>query len=636
MFKILIIPSFIISFSVSPAYCYYSFISDNPTVTSYYLTDYNNMVSSVRPILGGTYKGVGASYIGSNVYLSWWEYKGLNRVTDPYNEIINDYTIHNTIYAIVDSCPSGTLPDSYGNCQLPDLSTYNGNPYGCIKAGGLPDFNFVPHGGNFSSAGFLTPTINVNCNSYASTLAKNALVLFFSKVAMSPVKYGPFDTIPNTLKRGFVKMKNLWNSFTTGTKPVDATLSLPRYNPDTNVIDVDIIPRDIPTGDDGVTPSRAPKFDIDAYNSFLRNEYFPNNPDVVPSASDPYITLSTLERFNRDNAIFNDNGTDPITYSFKPNNNIFKSTTGSSSINPVYDSPKMTPEFQPSPNVAFAPNTTVLDAPTFAYADPLPIAPPPVVIKVADIPSTNTVSNLTLNGRPVKQWTSTTVYPDGSTLQEQTQIDEILKTGSRTSTTINSTGASSTVSVLFDAPYYKSGSTNPEDYAVIKTSPVSVTPLSLGSIFPTPLVDPLTGLGIPNSSTSAPLPTISTATGQDLINAPMPSYSFPALAEFVPFDSNPITDMITGANLMFTNISNQISSTSTVFDNTKALLKGGWTPPVIPSGSCGESLAFNFHGKHIDLCPPLVNATAVGAPIVAPVVTIGGMVLSVTIMIGGF
>ena len=47
-------------------------------------------------------------------------------------------------------------------------------------------------------------------------------------------------------------------------------------------------------------------------------------------------------------------------------------------------------------------------------------------------------------------------------------------------------------------------------------------------------------------------------------------------------------------------------------------------------------LHFDFHGKHVDLCPPLVNSTQQFSPIVSSVVTLGGMAFAIAIFIGGF
>lgn len=116
----------------------------------------------------------------------------------------------------------------------------------------------------------------------------------------------------------------------------------------------------------------------------------------------------------------------------------------------------------------------------------------------------------------------------------------------------------------------------------------------------------------------------------------MPSYSLPSTPDFIPFDSNPITELVDESAELFQNINDQITSTKTVFDNTLSMIQGGWNPPPIPPGSCGDSLAFDFHGKHVDLCPPLVNSTQQFSPIVSSVVTLGGMAFAIAIFIGGF
>lgn len=290
-----------------------------------------------------------------------------------------------------------------------------------------------------------------------------------------------------------------------------------------------------------------------------------------------------------------------------------------------------------APKTNFTSVTTV--QPTFRVVPPDTTFYPPVPVKYADISVTNVVKYGTENGRPVKIWENTRTYPDHSTSLERTSVDETYKTGSHSITVVSPDGSTSTTSETFSIPNYKPNSTAPIDFDVVKTSPISSTPLPINTSplsYPVTPIDPVTGYPTPSTVTPVTGTVPTSATGQDLINAPMPSYAFPALAEFVPFDLQPVTDIMSGANVMFTNIGNQLTSATTAFDSTKALLNGGWTAPVYPSGSCGESLAFDFHGKHVDLCPPLINFTAKSSPIVEPMVTIGGMVTAITIFFGGF
>lgn len=535
------------------------------------------------------------------------------------------------------------VPNEDGTCRVPtaaELLPYKDDARLCHLHGGFTTFRSpldLNLGWPKSSLTFQS-AIN-QCLPVSNAVADRNMFLGVS-LATGPILNKMFPSlgvfIDKAIDKAGLSIKNLLEKV--DPLPFDFKIGVPRIGPG-GVIDTEIIESPIPDGPLGDAPSRGPSFNIDEYNTFLRNEWFPKNPNSV-NPNDPYIDMATLDRFSKANLNFKDNGVDPTTYTFKPDtSNIFKSTRGTSTTEPLMDGPVFVAEVAPKPS--YTPTDTV-SAPQWKFAPSTQPAPPPVVYEYAQIPVQPTVITYPspLGGGNVVQFNNTRTYPDGSTSQETTKIDEQQKRGSTTITTIAPNGGSSSTSWTFDAPNYVSGSTDPKAYDVVKTSPVSNTPLPINyspsSSYPAAPINPSTGY--PTSSEVVPVTQApaSTATGQDLLNAPMPSYSFPALTEFVPFDSNPITDMINGADLMFTNITNQISATTSVFDNTKAMLNGGWEPPVIPAGACGESLAFDFHGKHVDLCPPLVRATAIGAPIVEPVVTIGGMIFSVTIILGGF
>lgn len=552
----------------------------------------------------------------------------------------NYYTMNDCFeshyYVNVASCSAGFAPNAENVCTVVVLSNFDNDSYQCRKNGGHPDWSISnPSGKSVFNSAFRLQ-VNHKCLNNAQSVDAALNLVLSAGGGLSNLGGRP-DILGVWLSRGLEKFKGVWSDMINGLKPEkDLMIGLPRIG-NNGAIDVAIIEHDIPKGSDGVTPSREPEFDIDGYNAFLREEFFPKNPNISASATDPHISQANLDSFTKTNQIFKDNNIDPVTYTFKPDNaNIWKSTSGSPKTDELLDYPYMVADPAVAPKTNFTQTTTI---PTFRVAPVDSTFYPPVPVKVADVPVTSTVTYPVVNSRSVKQWQNTRTYPDNSTSLETTQIDETYKTGSHTMTTVSPDGASSTTSETFSIPNYVLGSVDPKAYDVVKTSPISKTPLTPTNVsnpYPSSPVDPITGYPTPSTSTPVSNITPSTATGQDLINAPMPAYSFPALTEFVPFDSNPVTDMISGANLMFTNITAQLAFTKTVFDNTKTMLEGGWTPPVIPAGSCGEALAFNFHGKHIDLCPPLVNSTAVASPIISSVVTIGGMVFAVTIMIGGF
>lgn len=518
------------------------------------------------------------------------------------------------------SCPFSIVK---GQCI--NLAPYDSNPYQCIKHGGIPTGSFQGSGVPFWKTGFSIKWVS-KC--YDKTGAINGVIPLIAGVTGNIS--GKPDLLGILLQKGIDKVKGIWSNLFNNSShiPDDYLISLPKYNPETKTYEPEIVTNPIPKGDDGLTPSRAPDLQYDPYNSFLRNEYFPSN-NLDPNGN-PVIDMATADRFNKTNEIYNDNAVDPVSYTYTPNlANIWKSTSGVQSTEPVLDGLKMVT------NPSYAPKMTY-EAPTFRVAPPDSTFYPPVPVKVADIPVKSTSSNAVVMDRPVKQWINDRNYPDGSYSRETITIDEASKVGNRVTTVVSNNGFSSTTTENFALPNYVSGSTSPEAYEIYKTSPVTSgsTPIQYGTITTTPVIDPITGYPSTSSTVSSSLP--STQVAYDLLNAPMPSYNVPQTGDFIPFDSNPITEMIESASEMFSNIEDQISSTKTVFDNTKLMLEGGWTPPVIPSGSCGDSMAFDFHGRHIDLCPPLVNSTAVASPIVSSVVTIGGMAFAVVIFIGGF
>lgn len=530
------------------------------------------------------------------------------------------------------TCSVGTKWDfTTQTCKPVDLQLFDNDPYGCIKNGGIPTGSVQNTGGlAFWKTGFSLKWVR-KCNNKQGAIDETIPLIAGITGNIS----GKSDLLGILLDKGIKKVKGIWNDLLNSGTPIsdDYLLGLPKYNPNTKTYEPVVKTNPIEKGADGVTPARAQTLEVDPYNQFLRDEYFPKN-NLDPSG-DPVVDMATADRFNKTNEIFKDNGTDPVTYTFTPNNaNIWKSTKGVQTSEPVYD----TIEMVASPSGVYSPKTTY-ETPTFRVAPSDLTFYPPVPVHFTDVPVQSTVSDTLVAGKPVKQWENTRHYSDGSASRETILIDETAKKGVRSTTVIASNSASSTTSETFDIPNYVPGSTDPANYDIGKNGPVitGTAPIKNGTTSGTPIIDPVTGYPTttpdPFANTGS-LPT--TAEGQDIINAPMPSYNVPTVGDFVPFDSNPISEMITGSSELFSNISNQIASTKTVFDNTKLMLEGGWTPPVIPAGSCGDSMAFDFHGRHIDLCPPLVNSTAVASPIVSSVVTIGGMGFAVMIFIGGF
>ena len=122
--------------------------------------------------------------------------------------------------------------------------------------------------------------------------------------------------------------------------------------------------------------------------------------------------------------------------------------------------------------------------------------------------------------------------------------------------------------------------------------------------------------------------------GQDpatIINAKMPNYKFASSDDITLFKVDSINELNNNFKDMFDNIVTQLSTAKSTFDTTKDLISGGWTPPIIPAGACGQFMAFDFHRQHVDLCPPMAQQTAKIAPLVTLLLTIAGIVFAIRI-----
>lgn len=126
------------------------------------------------------------------------------------------------------------------------------------------------------------------------------------------------------------------------------------------------------------------------------------------------------------------------------------------------------------------------------------------------------------------------------------------------------------------------------------------------------------------------------ATADAIVNAQMPSYSIGDVGSFDTYDRTVVDDMHSTTYGFLDNIQNQIDAAQTVYDQTSALISGGWQPPQIPAGECGTAMTMDFHGKHIDVCPSLANFLAPISPLVSFLITIAGTSFAIAIFIGGF
>lgn len=343
---------------------------------------------------------------------------------------------------------------------------------------------------------------------------------------------------------------------------------------------------------DGPLPSRAPNITVAPEYQNLPDAIIPVNP----TTNEPYLDYSVIDTAN----------------------SFIKSTPSASSSVPL---PKLS-DVVPSTGTTQKPVKETFDLSSFMPDD---YSPRPII---ATVPQTTTKSVTYSGSDPIDNFVTDTSYPDGSSSRQTVTVNRQTGLGTLSITTLSPDGASNTITKPFQTTNYPStGVTSPSIPSDVTISP-----------YPTSTTSPTIDQGVTNTvpTTNTNPDTVSNQSSDSIINATMPNYTLPNTPDFIPFDSNPVSEMISSASEMFSNIEQQISSTKTVFDNTLTLINGGWTPPVIPAGSCGDSMAFSFHGQNVDLCPPLVNQTAKVSPVVSTVVTIGGMALSIAIILGGF
>ncbi len=125
------------------------------------------------------------------------------------------------------------------------------------------------------------------------------------------------------------------------------------------------------------------------------------------------------------------------------------------------------------------------------------------------------------------------------------------------------------------------------------------------------------------------------ATADAIVNAPMPAYSLPDNGDFEHLSKTNNDSMADTADGLIDNISNQIDSVKTVYDQTQTLLTDGFTAPNIPTGQCGNGLQLDIWGKHIDLCPEITNFISPYSNLIALLITMAGLVFAISIFLGG-
>lgn len=124
-------------------------------------------------------------------------------------------------------------------------------------------------------------------------------------------------------------------------------------------------------------------------------------------------------------------------------------------------------------------------------------------------------------------------------------------------------------------------------------------------------------------------------TADSLLNASMPGYDFGTNTGLNDLESHNIDNMVSNTDSLRTNISNQISASTTLLNNTKALFDGSWQTPQFGSGQCGTGMQLDIWGKHIDLCQTITNYISPLQPLFSFITTVALMALAVVTFLGG-
>lgn len=553
------------------------------------------------------------------------------------------------------TCQSGSTWDgSSQTCKFAPLPTYDNDPSGCSKAGGYfmstgtEQVGGTSYGASFFGGAGIQLGGSLKATTKCGTLGDLAGQLVTTAIGLVPFASSLIGSA------GMKKLANLaWidklqkYNLTDGFKDLigspkgfnDTSVGLPKVNPTAGgkpsvPITESAVPSAIKSGDTVATPTRAPTINVDHGYEFIQNAVIPSRAN-----GDTVFDMSVVDLVNDFNSINREltvkYNSDPVKYSY---------LAPSSVKNP-------------------APLTQVVPK-TFTYTKPVKetvdfskyISDTPAPSNIANYSGTTNLVKSIEGTTPVDTYTTTKIYPDGSKSTQVVRIVPSTNTGSIKTTTLSYDGVSNTVTAPISVVGYVSPTTQtvPDGATITIVEGSPLTNTNSNPATPTTITNPDSSTttvypdgstvtkdaqGTVISSTPATITTpANTLQGQDyttMIDAKMPDYSYTETGNFVDYVSSPVTDMIDGASLMFSNISNQLSATKQSFDNTKALLEGKWQPPVMPAGSCGTFMSFDFHNRHVDLCPPLSNATSQFAPVVTNLVAVSGMAVSVVIIFGG-
>ncbi|MDD2358336.1 MAG: hypothetical protein PHX13_10545, partial [Thiovulaceae bacterium] len=549
----------------------------------YYFQRFNGYCSAIDPYVSRAKDGSLSVYycIGGSEYL--------------------DYFLGSTP---VSGCPSGTVLDSNNTCSVPTLSSYDKDPQGCDKAGGyyyssgVSQVGGTEFGSSFFGGSGLFVGGNMVMNTHCGTLGDVVGQVTASAIGMLPLASKLFGSLG--LKKYAVgaylrKLAALPDLLPPPKNLADMYVGMPRLPapnssgvvPPASTPIVPIVETPVPTSPNSsgvVGPSRAPIITPDPNYVSVPDTYIPTD-----AQSNPVVDYSVVDRFN--------------TFA------------------------KVVAQPQLADIVPQVGSYTMPVKETFDFSSMVQGSPSPSTVAVVPVTTTKTVSYSGTD--PVDIFTTIKSYPDGSSSSQVVSINTISRYGTITDTSLSSVGQSYTLSLPFSMSSYQTNSFGVGTGTITPPTGQTFAPISdpVGSSSAVPV----TSSALPSSSQ---LNSSNQISGQDpatIINAQMPSYSFPKLSDMTLFSVDSINQLNSNFSDLFNNINNQIGTVGTTFDTTKALISGSWQPPVIPAGSCGNFMAFDFHNNHVDLCPPMAQQTAKIAPLITLLLTIAGSVLAVRI-----
>jgi hypothetical protein len=132
--------------------------------------------------------------------------------------------------------------------------------------------------------------------------------------------------------------------------------------------------------------------------------------------------------------------------------------------------------------------------------------------------------------------------------------------------------------------------------------------------------------------TFTPDPSSPPASSPDVIPV---SYTMPNVPDFTDFGLDDLEHLQYDFTALTNNVNGQVSNIDQAFRDTFTIINQGFPPLSIPSGTCGNSMAFDFAGRHVDLCPTLTSVSSRFAPMISLFVFFLGGFLAVKVFIYG-